>query len=513
MATIFKIFARLPLVLMKPLCGPTLDSLIGDLEEEYACLADSNGEIGACGWYFKMCVLSVIWMLWICIRRFGQSLRRPFSKQSSRRIAVALRAFAGPATVAFTVFLFTPSLPSPIPSVTELAETSETALTSQTAIDSSVISNEGVVSVTATDYRFASYMQVPLGRVIYAGPADDPRDVIKASDSREEFMAAAVSVPQISLSSPFSSSNTIDEILKSTDGILITPGFGRTPISSNDDGKAVASDEPSVGPIEVARTEFEIGNYSKAVKTATEALAGYQRDGLLHYWALRSYYELRDYDNAIAHGEQAVKLDPQNAEYNRWLGRAYGGKAEQSHSFFLARKVKQAFETAVHLAPNNVPARGDLMQFLSDAPWIVGGDKQKAKEQVDAISRLDATEGHRARAAFFAADRKWKEAEAEYVMVVNANPRDLEAYLEAAEFFAERKNPQQLEHTLEAAKRVKPKDPRLDYFSAVLLILRGTELETAKKLLERYLANVPPRSDYPSHLAAQAWLSFIEAKH
>src|SRR2546427_11853577 len=130
------------------------------------------------------------------------------------------------------------------------------------------------------------------------------------------------------------------------------------------------------GPAETARAAFEMGNYSAAVKAATAALAGGQQDASLHYWALRSYYELHDYEKAITHGEQAVKLDPSNAEYNQWLGRAYGERAEENHSFFLARKVKQAFEAAVHLSPTSVSARRDLMEFFAQAPWIVGGDKQ-----------------------------------------------------------------------------------------------------------------------------------------
>src|SRR5204862_1820218 len=131
------------------------------------------------------------------------------------------------------------------------------------------------------------------------------------------------------------------------------------------------------------------------------------------------YYELKDYDNAVTHGEKAVKLDPQNAEYNRWLGRAYGGKAEESHSFFVARKVKQAFEAAVHLAPASIQARRDLMEFLAEAPWIVGGDKQRAKEQIDVISRIDPTEGHLARASYFKSEKKWKLAETEYAAVLD----------------------------------------------------------------------------------------------
>jgi tetratricopeptide (TPR) repeat protein len=260
--------------------------------------------------------------------------------------------------------------------------------------------------------------------------------------------------------------------------------------------------------VETARAAFETGNYSAAVQTVTAALSTGSGDSTLHYWALRSYYELHDYDKAVAHGEQAVRLDPGNAEYSRWLGRAYGEKAEQSHSFFLARKVKQAFEVAVHLAPASIPARRDLMEFFAQAPWIVGGDKQKAKEQVEEISRMDTTEGHLARGSYFKTDRKWKEAEAEYAAVLAAAPRRIEDYMEAAQFFEERKDAQRIQEAVESASRIDSKDPRLAYYNAVSLILRGRELPTAERLLVSYVA-IPERSDYPSHKEAQQWLSRI----
>jgi tetratricopeptide (TPR) repeat protein len=263
------------------------------------------------------------------------------------------------------------------------------------------------------------------------------------------------------------------------------------------------------GPVETARAAFEVGDYSGAVKTVTSALSEAPQDPSLHYWALRSYYELSDYDKAVTYGEKAVRLDPQNAEYNRWLGRAYGAKAEQSHSFFIARKVKQAFEAAVHLAPTSILARRDLMEFLAEAPWIVGGDKDKAKEQIEVISKMDPAEGHLARGAYLAADKKWKEAEVEYVAALDARPRHIDSDLEAAQFFAERKDAQQLERAVEAAKLIDARDPRLDYYSAVSLVLRHNQLPAAEKLLQSYVANVPQRSDYPSHRSAQEWLSLI----
>jgi len=278
--------------------------------------------------------------------------------------------------------------------------------------------------------------------------------------------------------------------------LLISILLSTTPVSA-----------PTVGAVDTARAAFSTGNYSGAVKALNSALSETPKDPALHYWALRSYYELRDFENAVTHGETAVKLDPQNAEYTRWLGRAYGAKAEQSRSFFLARKVKQAFEAAVHLAPTSIAARRDLMQYLVEAPWIVGGDKGKAREQVDAISKMDAVQGHLARGAYFAADKQWKQAEGEYSAVLDNRPQLIDSYMEVAEFFTDRQDAQALERAIEAAKRIDPKDARLEYFTAVSLILRRNDLPTAERLLRSYVANVPERSDYPSHKSAQEWLS------
>ena len=262
------------------------------------------------------------------------------------------------------------------------------------------------------------------------------------------------------------------------------------------------------GAAERARAAFETGNYSAAINAASAGLSGGTKDPLLHYWALRSYYELHDYEKAVAHGEEAVKLDPGNAEYNRWLGRAYGEQAEESHSFSLARKVKQAFEAAVRLAPTSISARRDLMQFFAEAPWIVGGDKQKAKEQVEAISKIDVVEGHLARGAYFAAEKKWREAEAEYAAALDGHSSHFNSYMEAAEFFEQRNQPEQIEKAVRSAARIDSKDPRLAYYNAVSLVLKGNDLPTAERLLRSYVA-VPERSDYPSHKSAQQWLSRI----
>ena len=263
-------------------------------------------------------------------------------------------------------------------------------------------------------------------------------------------------------------------------------------------------------PPHTARAQFDDGNYKAALNTLNTALEKSANSASLHYWMARTNYEMRNYDEAVKHAELAVKFAPEDAEYNRWLGRAYGAKAEESHSFFLARKVKQAFEAAVKLAPGNIAARRDLMQYCVEAPWIVGGDKEKAKQQIAAIAAIDPIEGRLARAAYLKAEEQWRPAESEYLAILDQHPTHIGPYMEAAEFFADRKDVNNLERAIDGASRVDSGDARVGYYRAVALILRGIDAATAERLMKSYVASVPEKSDYPSHKSAMDWLARLK---
>jgi hypothetical protein len=144
--------------------------------------------------------------------------------------------------------------------------------------------------------------------------------------------------------------------------------------------------------------------------------------------------------------------------------------------------------------------------LVATAPGIIGGDKVKAKQQAEFIAGLDPIKGRLAWAALFSTEKKWKEAEAEYLTALNQNPNTMESYMEAAGFFADRKDADNLDRVLASAARLNAHDPRLAFYRAVVLILQRVELPAAEALMRSYVNNVPERSDYPSHKAALAWL-------
>jgi tetratricopeptide (TPR) repeat protein len=253
--------------------------------------------------------------------------------------------------------------------------------------------------------------------------------------------------------------------------------------------------------------QFNSGNYSGAVSTLQAAVIANPNNSELFYWLGRSYYELRDYDNAISNGEKSVQLDPKNSDYHLWLGRAYGGKADREHSFFLAKKVKKEFEDAVATNPSNIAARRDLEEFDIDAPWVVGGNKDEAKAQVEAISAIDPVQGHLARAFYDAQVTKKQDAAAnEYQQVLAAKPNKVEPYFEAANYFIKQNKTAELKAAIDGAAAVNPNDPRLAYYRGVYGVLSAIDPSHSEQDLKSYLASTPDRSDWPSHAAAREWL-------
>lgn len=259
--------------------------------------------------------------------------------------------------------------------------------------------------------------------------------------------------------------------------------------------------------IQAAQRQFNSGNYSNAVSTLQSAVAQSPSSAEAYYWLGRSYYELRDYDNAITAGEKSVALDSNNSLYHQWLGRIYGGKADREHSFFFAKKVKEQFSEAVRLNPSNIAARRDLQEYDLDAPWIVGGNKDEARAQVDAIAALDPVQGHLARAVLVMSEgKKVDQAEAEYAQVLAAKPKQLEPYFEVADFYEKQNKPEGMDEAIAAAAAVNGSDARLSFYRGVTLALKNTSNAQAEEYLKSYIASTPERSDWPSHASARDWL-------
>ena len=156
-------------------------------------------------------------------------------------------------------------------------------------------------------------------------------------------------------------------------------------------------------------------------------------------------------DAAIAACEAAAAAAPSNSDYALELARVYGNKADHSGAFTGMRmvgRIRSNFEKAVQLNPRSVDALSDLGQFYAEAPGMVGGGADKAREIVTRLQPLSPARSHRLAAMIAAKAKDDATAETEYRAELAA-ARTPEAYVDLANFYRSRK---QTERAVENAK-------------------------------------------------------------
>jgi len=255
--------------------------------------------------------------------------------------------------------------------------------------------------------------------------------------------------------------------------------------------------------------DLDAGKYSEAASALKQQVARNPNDVQATLWLARSFIDLGDYDQALTYAQRAAHLSPDCTESHFWLARAYAMKADTARSFWLARKARLEYQKAVQLDPDNLDARLDLMEFYLQAPWVLGGSKDKALSQVQAIASRDSTEGDLARGIYWRDLNKPELASREYRKVLEAKPKRSGPYFEIADFYEVQRKPAEVEAAVREASSIVPNDPRLKYYSAVASIMKRQDLPKAEKELNAYLSGTPRRDDFPPHAAAHAWLGRI----
>lgn len=262
-------------------------------------------------------------------------------------------------------------------------------------------------------------------------------------------------------------------------------------------------------PLESAQQQFHDGHFSAAISTLQGAIQANPNEAAAYFWLGRCLFELQKYSDASLQFQHAIKIDPDDSNSHLWLGRTDGRLADQKDSLWLGMRTRKEFERAVQLDPKNVAARRDLSEFYTEAPWIVGGNKKKAREQVDAIAALDPVQGALARAEYDNKVGDLSGSQAEYRSVLKQGAQRVEEYYEIADFYAAHDNAGGLQEAIDGAARLSPNDLRLGYYRGVVLTLQGSRLDEAETYLKAYLAATPNRSDYPSHANARTWLGHV----
>ena len=220
----------------------------------------------------------------------------------------------------------------------------------------------------------------------------------------------------------------------------------------------------------------------------------------------RNYYMQADYKHATDSIEKAFAIEPNNAVYALWLGRAWGRRAETSSPFtapVYASKARQYLERSVQLNPMNLEAQSDLFEYYLQAPGFLGGGLDKAEGLAQQMSRISPAEGQFAEARLAEKRKESRTAEAHLRRAVELAPHQIGKIIELARFLTRQGRYQEAEQSFARAEQLAPNSPKLTFERAAIYIESHHNLDTAQELLKRYMNMEVDPDDPPKSEAAK----------
>ena len=218
----------------------------------------------------------------------------------------------------------------------------------------------------------------------------------------------------------------------------------------------------------------------------------------------RAYYAIEHWDEAIKNGERAVAASPDNAMYHLWLGREYGEKASASNPLSaasLARKTKSEFEMAVKLDPAIVQAHADLAEYYTEAPSIMGGGIDKARDQATQVAKYDQATAHWILAIVAEKDKRYPDAENELRQAIKVAKNPAQYWMNLASFFRRRSRLDDMQNAITQAIAQPNKTAEVYYNAASEFLQAGRDFPTAVQYVKSYLASNAVVEDAPAFRA------------
>lgn len=233
------------------------------------------------------------------------------------------------------------------------------------------------------------------------------------------------------------------------------------------------------------------GRVDEAIQTLERKITLSPADAESYNLLCRAHFMLEDWDRAISACERARNLEPGNSFYHLWLGRAYGERADRSgliSAAGLAKKVRTSFEQAVELDARNWQARTDLAEFYLEAPGIVGGGKEKAQAQADALMPINPPMAHWVMARIAGKNHDATNAEREYRAAIAASHSGSRAWLDLAIFLRHANRLDEMDAALRnlESSTVDRHESLMD--GASLLLQAGKNYPLGVRLLQRYFS-------------------------
>jgi tetratricopeptide (TPR) repeat protein len=256
-----------------------------------------------------------------------------------------------------------------------------------------------------------------------------------------------------------------------------------------------------------ANAALQAGEADKALSLLSALPSPGPDLALAHNLICRVRYTLAQWDAAAAECEQAAQLDPQNSDFQLWLGRALGEKASRASfltAFSLAKRTRAEFEEAVRLNPRNAEALADLGDFYRQAPGVVGGGIDKAEGIASRLDKVDPARAHKLHGQIAEQQKDFPGAEDEYRRTIASGAHPAIGWASLASFYARRQRFDELESAVQSilstALHDKHPGPAL-YDGAGLLIETNRNPALAATMLEDYLAGSSKTEEAPAFIA------------
>jgi len=244
-------------------------------------------------------------------------------------------------------------------------------------------------------------------------------------------------------------------------------------------------------PAPSAKDLLASGNVDQVIPILQKEVSQFPDDAQRHNLLCRAYFMAEEWDQGISECERARNLDPQKSLYYMWLGRIYGEKADRVgflSAAGLAKKVRSSFERAVELDPNSWEARTDLAEFYLEAPGIVGGGKDKAREQAKALLPLNPGMAHWVLGRVAEKEKNSAEAEREYRAGIAGTHGGARAWLDFAIFLRHANRFEEMEKALKEVETAPVDRAESLMDGASLLLHAGRYFPLGVRLVHRYFS-------------------------
>jgi len=256
---------------------------------------------------------------------------------------------------------------------------------------------------------------------------------------------------------------------------------------------------------------FKEKKYAEAKKFFQSFTESNQNDPAGAYYLGRLFLWEGNYDKAIDWLDKAIELDQTNSGYHFWLGNAYGVKAQRAgllKKASAAKNVKKEFERAVELNPENIDARFGLLQFYQMAPGIMGGSKDKAREQAEAIKKRNGYQGHLAFGLIHTINEEYALAEKEYQAAIAVKPEDTQPYYLLSYLYGRQKQFDKATELFEDLLKTHPDEVSSYFHLGRIAVMSGKNLDKGEAYLQKYL-QTEPSNERPSFAFTHLLLGHI----